>query len=111
MRVKHYHTASGRDVITAFLMTCAQEIRDDYFDAIALLEAGKVLEMPVSRNLSIIFPGLHELRLKDASGQFRFFYYVKKSAGIFVGVHAFKKKKEELPEKEKKLALKRLKEI
>lgn len=108
--VKHYHTSSDRDIILAFLETCSQQIRDDYFDAIALLDAGKTLEMPLSRNLFSILVGLHELRLKDASGQFRFFYYVKRKTGIFV-VHAFKKKKEELPQKEIKLALKRIKEI
>lgn len=78
MKVKHYHTSSDRDVILAFLKSCPKEIREDYFDAIALLEDGKTLEMPLSRNLSSVCLGLHELRFKDASGQFRFFYYIKK---------------------------------
>jgi phage-related protein len=110
MKVKHYHTSSDRDVILAFLMTCTQQIRDDYFDAIALLEAGNILAMPLSRNLFSIHLGLHELRLKDAGGQFRFFYYIKKKTAIFV-VHAFKKKKEELPPKEIELALRRIREV
>jgi hypothetical protein len=49
--VKHYCTSSGRDLILNFLQTCSKDVREDYFDAIAILEAGKVLEMPLSRNL------------------------------------------------------------
>lgn len=110
MKVKHYHTSSGRDVILEFLVTCSQDMQQDYFDAIALLESGKSLEMPLSRNLFSICIGLHELRLKDASGHVRFFYYIKKKAGIYI-LHAFRKKKEELPKNEIKLALKRIKEV
>lgn len=108
--VKHYCTSSGRDIILKFLETCSQEVKSDYFDAVALLDAGKTLEMPLSRNLFNVCLGLHELRLKDASGQFRFIYYVKRGSNIFV-LHAFKKKTEELPDKEKKLVLRRIKEI
>jgi phage-related protein len=110
MKIKHYHTSSNRDVILEFLKTCSSDIREEYFDAMALLEAGKTLEMPLSRNLFSIFIGLHELRLKDVSGQIRFFYYVKKKTGIFV-LHAFRKKKEELPKKEIQIVLRRIKEI
>jgi phage-related protein len=92
MKVKHYHTSSDRDVIPEFLLESSLDIRQDYFDAIAFLEAGKTLEMPLSRNLFSIYIGLHELRLRDSSGQVRFFYYIKKKTGIFV-LHAFKKKR------------------
>lgn len=108
--VKHYCTSSGRDVITKFLETCSQDIKNDYFDAVALLDAGKTLEMPLSRNLFNICLGLHELRLKDSGGQVRFIYYMKRGSNIFV-LHAFKKKTEELPEKEKKLILRRIREV
>lgn len=93
-----------------FLEECSKDIQQDYFDAIALLGAGRTLEMPLSRNLFSIHIGLHELRLKDKSGQIRFFYYVKKRSGIFI-LHAFKKKKEELPKNDIKIALKRIKEV
>ena len=91
MKVRHYCTSSNRDIILDFLEKCSSDIKEDYFDAIAQLEGGKILEMPLSRNLFNICLGLHELRLKNRSGQVRFFYYVKKKTGIFV-LHAFKKK-------------------
>ena len=39
--------------------------------------------MPISRNLSSIHRGLHELRLKDRSGVYRFFYFIKKADGLY----------------------------
>ena len=52
--------------------------------------------MPLSRSLSLIRPGLHELRLKDRAGLYRFFYFVKRADGIDF-VHAIKKKTQALP--------------
>ncbi|MBK7962152.1 MAG: type II toxin-antitoxin system RelE/ParE family toxin [Bdellovibrionales bacterium] len=66
-----------------------------------LLEEGHSLSMPLSRNLSSVQKGLHELRLKDRTGAYRFFYFVKKADGIYF-VHAFKKKTQELPQKKLK---------
>jgi phage-related protein len=66
--------------------------------------------MPLSRNLSSVHPGLHELRLKDRSGQVRFFYFVKRGDAIYL-LHAFKKKTQEIPRKELDLILKRIREI
>ncbi|MBN21738.1 MAG: hypothetical protein CL678_10670 [Bdellovibrionaceae bacterium] len=53
---------------------------------------------------------MHELRLKDRSGQIRVFYFIKKQDAIYM-LHAFKKKTQELPKKEIDIALKRIKEI
>ncbi len=66
--------------------------------------------MPRSRNLSHIYKGLHELRLKDASAQLRFFYFIKRGDAIYM-LHAFKKKTQEIPKKEIDLILKRIKEV
>lgn len=66
--------------------------------------------MPLSRNLSLIHKGLHELRLKDHTGIYRFFYYIKVEEAIYF-VHAFKKKTQGLPSKEIATILKRIKEI
>lgn len=66
--------------------------------------------MPLSRNLASLHKGLHELRLKDNTGAYRIFYYIKKGDGIYF-VHAFKKKTQELPQKEIEVVLKRLKEV
>lgn len=110
MKVKFYLTNSGRSPIEEFLAELSHAIRSDFYDAILLLEDGQVLGIPLSRNLSSIHKGLHELRLKDRSGIYRFFYFIKRSDGIYF-VHAFKKKTQELPGKEIEVVLKRLKEV
>lgn len=110
MKVKFYLTSSGRSPVREFLEQQSQEIKNDFLDAINLLVAGERLTMPLSRNLSNICRGLHELRLKDALGSIRIFYFIKKREGIYF-IHAFKKKPQELPKKEIELALKRIKEV
>lgn len=110
MKAKFYLKGSGRSPVEEFLQTCSEEVRGDFFDAFNLLAAGRNLQMPVSRNLSSIHRGLHELRLKDSAGQYRFFYFIKKANAVYF-VHAFKKKTQELPKLEIDLALKRVKEI
>jgi len=44
------------------------EIRADLADALARLDAGLSLSMPLSRPMPAIGPGVHELRLRDRSG-------------------------------------------
>lgn len=110
MRVNFYLTSSGRSPVEEFLRDQSLEIRTAVVDTVNLLASGAVLSMPQSRNLSGIYPGLHELRLKDRSGQARIFYYIKKGDAIYM-LHAFKKKTQELPKKEIEVALKRIREV
>ena len=93
-----------------FLTECSDGIRSDFFDAVSLLVNGHNLTLPLSRTLSSIHTGLHELRLKDRSGQFRVFYFIKKNDAIYM-LHAFKKKTQELPKSEIEIVLKRIKEV
>ena len=110
MKVKFYLKSSGRNPVEEFLAECSSGLRSDFFDAVSLLAAGHNLTLPLSRNLASIHPGLHELRLKDRSGQVRVFYFIKKGDAIYV-LHAFKKKTQELPHNEIELVLRRIKEI
>lgn len=110
MKIKFYLTGSGRSPVQEFLDSATQELKQDFFDAISLLAQGQNLSMPLSRPLSSIHQGLHELRLKDKAGQARIFYFLKKQDGIYL-LHAFRKKTQELPQKEINLILKRIKEI
>jgi len=110
LKVKYYLTGSGRSPIEEFLAECSQDLRPDFVDAINLLAAGMVLSMPLSRNLSRVYQGLHELRLKDRGGQVRVFYFIKKGDAIYL-VHAFRKKTQALPKKELELVLKRIREV
>ena len=75
-----------------------------------LLAHGQNLGMPVSRPMPSIENGVHELRVKDSSGQYRVFYYTKLRDEILV-FHCFKKKTQATPKKELDLAKKRLKEL
>jgi phage-related protein len=109
MKVKYYLSFSGRSPVEEFLADLSQEMRANFLDALVLLEDGQNLSMPLSRNLSSIHKGLHELRLKDKTGAYRFFF-IKKADAIYL-VHAFKKKTQELPQKEIDVVLKRLKEV
>ncbi len=93
-----------------FLRECSKEVQGEFLDAVSLLEQGRVLPMPLSRNLSNIYHGLHELRFKDRGGQVRFFYFIKRGDAIYM-VHAMKKKTQTIPREDAQLILKRLKEI
>lgn len=110
VKAKFYLKGSGRSPVEEFLRECSQEVRGEFFDVFSLLASGQNLQMPLSRNLSSIHRGLHELRLKDSAGQYRFFYFIKKGDAVYF-VHAFKKKSQELPKLELDLVLKRIKEI
>ena len=93
-----------------FLLDLPEATRLEVADAIVLLESGQTLEMPLSRNLASIRPGLHELRFRDKAGQVRVVYYLKKGDAIYL-VHAFRKKTQTIPRRELDIIHKRLKEI
>ncbi len=73
MKVQFWQTNSGKSPVVEFLNECSKDVRLDFFDAVSWLQAGRSISMPLSRNLSSIHHGLHELRIKDRAGQFRFF--------------------------------------
>ncbi len=110
MKVEFYLTSSGRSPVEEFLKEQSEDIRSDFVDAVSLLKSGHWLSMPINRNLSSVCQGLHELRLKDRSGQVRILYYIKRGDAIYM-LHAFKKKTRELPQKETQVALKRIREV
>lgn len=85
------------------------EIREDLADALARLQEGHMLSMPLSRPMSSIGRGVHELRLRDRSGIYRIVYYLAGKDMIYV-LHAFKKKTRETPWQNIEIARRRLKE-
>ncbi len=110
MQIKFYRAASGRSPVEEFISSLSLDVQAEFADALAVLGAGENLAMPLSRNLSSIHKGLHELRLKDRAGIYRIFYFIKSKDGIYF-LHAFKKKSQELPRQEIDLAIKRIREI
>ncbi len=86
-----------------------EEVRGDLADALARLDAGLVLSMPLSRPMPSIGRGVHELRLRDRAGTYRVVYALVQRGVVHV-LHAFKKTTATTPAKNLDLAVKRLKE-
>lgn len=87
-----------------------EEIRGDLADALARLDAGLVLSMPLSRPMPNIGRSAHELRLKARSGAYRVIYALVQRGTVHV-LHAFKKTTQGTSGRNLELALRRLKEV
>jgi phage-related protein len=87
-----------------------EEIRGDLADALARLDIGQMLVMPLSRPMPVIGNGVHELRLKDRSGAYRVFYALP-GAGVVHVLHAVRKKTRATPKSTLAVVRKRLKEL
>lgn len=99
------------------LKRCKKEIDDfpddvkgDLADAIARLEEGHMLSMPLSRPMPSIGRGVHELRFRDRNGIYRVIYYLA-GAGVIYLLHAFMKKTQATPMQNIEIAQKRLSEV
>lgn len=99
------------------MKACGREVRefpDDIrgylADALARLDAGQMLAMPLSRPIPAIGKGVHELRLKDRSGAYRVVYALVAAGDIHV-IHGFKKTTRATPQRNIDIARKRLKEV
>ena len=85
-------------------------VRKAIGQAILELQRGEKLSMPLSRPVKSVGPGVKEIRSKDSNGIYRTFYLARMKDRIIV-FHAFIKKTKKTPEKEIKIAQKRLKEV
>ena len=85
-------------------------IREDLADAIARLERGQQLSMPLSRPMPSIGKGVHELRLKDRSGNYRVVYVFAGAFRLWL-LHAFKKTTQATSLQDIAIAKERLKRI
>ena len=85
------------------------EVRGDLADALARLDAGLVLIMPLSRHMPSIGRGVHELRLRDRSGHYWVIYALIRRGAVHV-LHTFKKTTQTTPQRHIELARARLKE-
>jgi phage-related protein len=101
--VEYFHAR-----VRAEIEAWPSDILADYARIVELLiEYGPLLRMPHSRAFG---DGLFELRPKGRSGIGRAFYCFVVGGRIVI-LHAFVKKTQETPDRELKLARKRLKEI
>ena len=86
------------------------EIRRALGRAIWELHQEVRLGMPLSKPMPTVAAGVEELRVKDASGAYRAFYFVRWKRGLLI-FHAFQKKTRKTPPAEIKTGQKRLKEL
>lgn len=96
--------------VTKELEDLGHSLKQNLAELLVLLGEGESLGMPVSRPMPVIEHGVHELRIKDHTGQFRIFYFTKDTNAILV-FHLFKKKTQETPRQEIETGKKRLKEM
>ena len=82
MRVLFYRTASGRKPVEEFILCLPRNLQLKFYDAIELLSKGELLKLPINRNLGNVHKGLNELRLRDRTGAYRIFYYLKTQEAI-----------------------------
>ncbi len=85
-------------------------VRVELADLLTLLTAGHTIGMPASRPMPSVAPGVHELRIKERSGQYRAFYFTKQADAVLV-FHAFKKKTQATPKHEIMVARERLRDL
>ena len=96
----------AREVIRKF----PKDVRARLGKGLYRLQMGEDLGMPNSRPMPAVGAAVSELRVKNADGSFRAFYYVASAKGVLV-FHAFAKKTQRTPPLELDLARKRLKEL
>ena len=110
MEILYYTTASGNSPVRKFVDGLSQGLQEDFLLALDRLRQGEALDMPLSKPLFNIALGLYELRLKERRSIFRVFYFIKRGDAIYL-VHAMQKKTGTIPNKDRQLILRRLKEI
>lgn len=110
MNILFYTTPSGNSPVRRFIEKLPRDVQEDCFFALDRLVQGEHLSMPLSRPLFKIALGLHELRFQSAPNIYRVFYYIRRVDAIYI-VHAIQKKTQQLPDKDRRVILKRIKEI
>jgi len=97
---------SAREAIRGFPTAVKRQVGKAILD----LQKGHHVGMPLSRPVPEVAVGVEELRIRDAAGIYRTFYFTKSKRGILIP-HACVKKTQKTPRHEIALARKRLKEM
>ena len=79
-------------------------------EAFGFLECGEQLSMPLSRPMSSVWRGCHEIRLNDRQGTCRILYVIIVRGTIFVP-HCFQRKTQKTPASDIALSKRRIKEF
>jgi phage-related protein len=96
--------------VLEFIRAQSVSVRRQIGEALRDLQKGISPGMPLSRPMSVIAPGVRELRVRDEITAVRVFYATAKTDAIVV-FHAFQKKSQKTPVREIDLARRRLREV
>lgn len=110
VEIRNYITTSGRNPVRQFILEMSEDAQYELLTILRRLEHGEVLHMPLVRSLSTLAHGLWEIRIRDVHGHVRIFYSMKVEGVVYL-IHALRKKARTIPLKDKKLILKRVREI
>lgn len=102
-----YQLPSGREPVREWLLDLSREQRHEVGKDLMAVEFSWPCGEPLCKSLSG-YTGLREVRSDIRNGIARVFFYVDGSDMILL--HAFVKKTQKTPDKELKLALKRMKD-
>src|SRR5580704_7575018 len=105
MKAALFHPAAI-DAIRSFPADVRRELGKLLYD----LQTEARLGMPQSRPMPSVGSGIHELRVRDRSGVYRAFYYLKSARGVLI-VHAFMKKTQATSQQDIEIGRKRLREM
>ena len=94
----------------AFIRAQSPTIKREIGEALRGVQKGISLGLPLSRPMSTITSGAHELRVRSATTVVRVFYFVKLADTIVV-FHGFQKKTQKTPAQELSVGQQRLKEV
>ena len=108
--ILHYSTPSGKVPVREFIEELPLETRYEVLSLLRRMESGEFLTMPHARSLASVVHGFYELRVRDFQGIVRVFYYTKIQGSIFL-VHSLRKKSKTIPDKDRDLILRRIKEL
>jgi phage-related protein len=96
----------ARDTLRSF----PDSIKDQFGQALYMLQQGHRLRMPLSRPMPTIAKGVEELRIKGRDGAYRALYFNRRNEEVLV-FHVFVKKTEKTNSLDIELGRKRLKEV
>ena len=94
----------------AEIRSLPRAVRRSIGAAIWDLQLGRTLRMPLSKPLSSVESGVHELRVHEESGHYRVLYCVRPAVGVLI-LSAFAKRTRRTPAREMRLARHRLKDL
>ncbi len=109
-KIEYYTNINGTSPIKKFIDNLPIEVKARTFKTFELLETyGTQIGYPHVKSVSGI-KKLWELRIKAKGNIFRFFFTVKRGRIILL-LHVFQKKSDNIPKKELKITINRMKEI